>query len=47
VAEALDAMRVFSIGASWGATHRLMVPMQIAKDRTPSRDGPRRAHSCA
>jgi cystathionine beta-lyase len=33
---ALSAMKVFSIGASWGGTHSLCVPMEIAKDRTLS-----------
>lgn len=33
---ALSGMKVFSIGASWGGTHSLLVPMEIAKDRTLS-----------
>ena len=40
VAEALAAMRFFSIGASWGGTHSLLVPMEIAKDRTIKRWDP-------
>jgi cystathionine beta-lyase len=40
VAEALAAMRFFSIGASWGGTHSLLVPMQIAKDRSIKRWDP-------
>lgn len=31
---ALTAMKTFSIGASWGGTHSLIVPMEIAKDRS-------------
>jgi cystathionine beta-lyase len=31
---ALTALRVFSIGASWGGTHSLIVPMAIASDRS-------------
>ena len=29
----LTAARTFSIGASWGGTHSLLAPMNIAKDR--------------
>lgn len=36
ISPALSAMQVFSIGASWGGTHSLLVPMEIAKDRTLS-----------
>jgi cystathionine beta-lyase len=36
LSDALSAMRVFSIGASWGGTHSLLVPMEIAEDRTLS-----------
>jgi cystathionine beta-lyase len=31
---ALTALKVFSIGASWGGTHSLVAPMAIAADRT-------------
>lgn len=33
----LSATKVFSIGASWGGTHSLIAPMNIAKDRSVSR----------
>jgi len=31
---ALTGLKTFSIGASWGGTHSLIVPMEIAKDRS-------------
>lgn len=30
----LSAMQVFSLGASWGGTHSLIVPMDISRDRS-------------
>jgi cystathionine beta-lyase len=33
-AAALDALKVFAIGASWGGTRSLVAPMAIAADRT-------------
>ena len=36
VADALSQMNVFQIGASWGGTHSLIVPMEIARDRALS-----------
>lgn len=32
--KALSAMKIFSIGASWGGTHSLVAPMSIEGDRT-------------
>jgi cysteine-S-conjugate beta-lyase len=32
--DALSSMKVFQIGASWGGTHSLIVPMAIKSDRT-------------
>ena len=31
---ALGELRLFAIGASWGGTHSLIVPMDVAVDRT-------------
>lgn len=31
---ACDTLRLFQLGASWGGTHSLLVPMRIANDRT-------------
>ncbi len=36
IEQALNGLRVFRIGASWGGTHSLIAPMSIAKDRTLS-----------
>lgn len=41
VASALDALRLFAIGASWGGTRSLAAPMSIGQFRSVSRwDGP-------
>lgn len=34
VAPALDALRIFAIGASWGGTRSLMAPMPVKRNRT-------------
>src|SRR5690606_10496243 len=36
IEHALNGLKVFRIGASWGGTHSLIAPMSIAKDRTLS-----------
>ena len=36
--EALNALRVFAIGASWGGTRSLMAPMTITRDNPHPRN---------
>ncbi|MET3927463.1 cystathionine beta-lyase [Devosia sp. 2618] len=38
LAQALDAVRIFSIGASWGGVHSILAPMSLAGLRTVQTD---------